>query len=406
MNIKIGIRNIIKNYRRSVVTIIAISVGFMSLGIFGGYIERIYRSLEDQAIIGERLAHLTVFKSGAIEHGRTDPGKYYFTAEEINLIKPIIESMPGVELVSPRINLSGLISNGRVSTIFIAEGISYNDMKILRGKYADQPGMLDPGITNGSVIGSELGRILDVSKGDDAVLMVTTLEGQINALDTQIVDIVNTGKTGTNDKFVLLPFEFSQALMDTASAARITVLLKDGGDLSAMTKTIKNALADTGIDLDIKNWIELSSFYKQVKGMFDMIFLFIFIIVLTIVIMSVINTMGMSVMERTREIGTMRSLGMDSMAIMKLFSVEGLLLAFFGCVIGLIFTVSAIVLFGIINVTYVPPGASNAVPLVIEFVGKELLMIFALMVSLGLLAALIPARKASRMNIVDSLGHA
>lgn len=405
MNIKIGLRNIIKNYRRSLITITAIAVGFMSLGLFGGYIERIYKSLVDQAIIGERLAHLTVFKKGAIENGRLRPADYYIKAGELEKIVSIIESVPQVKLVSPRINLSGLMSNGRTSTIFIAEGIDYEDMKIIRGKYADQPGMLDPNNPIGAAVAGDLATILGLSKGDDAVLMVTTLDGQINALDVQTSEIYNTGKAGTNDKFVLLPFKYAQNLLDTTSAARVTVLLHDLKAISETRDQILKKLESAGLDYEIKSWVELSDFYKQVKGMFDMIFLFIFIIVLIIVVMSVINTMGMSVMERTREIGTMRSLGMSRGAIVRLFSVEGLLLSLLGCVFGLTLTVSIIVLFSLLGITYVPPSASGAVPLVIEFVPVEIITIFGLMVMLGLFAALFPARKASKMSIVDALGH-
>ncbi len=89
-------------------------------------------------------------------------------------------------------------------------------------------------------------------------------------------------------------------------------------------------LADAGYDVEIKTWQELSDFYNQVHGIFDMVFGFIFFIVLTVVVMSVANSMGMTVVERTREIGTLRAIGLKQRGVIKLFTLESMLLTLFG----------------------------------------------------------------------------
>ena len=74
--------------------------------------------------------------------------------------------------------------------------------------------------------------------------------------------------------------------------------------------------------LEIKEWVELAPFYVKAKKMFEFIFVFVFIIVLTVSVMSVINTLGMSIMERTQEIGTMRALGAQRGFVWRMFMVE------------------------------------------------------------------------------------
>ena len=92
---------------------------------------------------------------------------------------------------------------------------------------------------------------------------------------------------------------------------------------------------------EIKTWNELSLFYSKVKGMFDMIFMFLFIIVLVIVVMSVVNTMGMAVLERTREIGTLRALGLKRRGVGLLFAIEGAMIGLLGSILGVILNIIA-----------------------------------------------------------------
>lgn len=132
MNIKMAFRNLAKNRRRSLVTCGSIALGFLALSLFEGYFFNVYAALEDQAIVGERLGHLTVARSGYFEAGAMDPDKYVITPEELAVIRARFKDDPEVRLVSPRLNVSGLVSNGKTSTIFMGEALDPADMAVLR----------------------------------------------------------------------------------------------------------------------------------------------------------------------------------------------------------------------------------------------------------------------------------
>jgi putative ABC transport system permease protein len=136
-----------------------------------------------------------------------------------------------------------------------------------------------------------------------------------------------------------------------------------------------------------------------------MIFLFIFSIVLVIVVMSVVNTMSMSVMERTREIGTMRALGLKRYGVQLLFATQGVLLGILGSAAGgiIFFVVYAIIT--MTHPTYIPPASSNPVPLHVDLMWPALLQSMFFMAALSMLTAFVPARRSARMTIVDALGH-
>ena len=121
--------------------------------------------------------------------------------------------------------------------------------------------------------------------------------------------------------------------------------------------------------------------------------------------MSVVNTMGMAVMERTREIGTLRAMGLKRRGVLHLFAVESTLLGIIGSAGGLFLTFVGWAFVQWLKPTWMPPGLSNRFVIWIEWVPQTLVLSFIFLVVLCLIASLIPARRAARQNIVDALGH-
>lgn len=403
---KLGFRNIQRNARRSVVTVLAVAFGFASINLFAGYIHNVYTGLGAQAVRGERLGHLTIMKRGAKKNAKLDPEKYLFSNADVTLARKLLSPLDKVQLMTLKLGASGLISNGKVSTIFIGEGIVPQDALTLRGKFHQgRDGQLAPGKPDQGLLAKDLGEMLKLAPGEYATLLAATLKGQTNALDMEVGNIFNTGTAATNDKFVLLPLALTQKLLGTDGADRIVVLLRDEDTLDAMKQTIGQTFARAGLDVDVYTWKELSDFYNQVRQLFDMIFAFIFSIVLTVVLMSIVNTMTMSIVERTREIGTLRALGMKRRQIGLLFSVEGMELVAFGGAAGMLLTLLVGLIINRIGFSYVPPNSSNPVTLLIDFVPQVTVLSFVLLTVVATLAAFIPARRATLVKVVDALAH-
>ena len=156
----------------------------------------------------------------------------------------------------------------------------------------------------------------------------------------------------------------------------------------------------------LKKWIDLATYYKQVNTMFNGIFLFMGIIVFFMVLMSSVNTLLMSMMERTREIGTMLAMGTPRFWVVALFMVEATLLGVIGAVGG----VACGNLLGVVlNASGLhlppPPGYTEAMLFKVLhvpslMVGSSVLVIFSLV-----LASIFPAIRASRLQIAEALAH-
>ncbi len=406
---KLAIRNILRNKRRSFVTLLAIGVGFAAISLFRGYVSNTYSGLRESAIRGEGLGHLTIFKAGWLEKGKLDPEKYMFSKEETEKIIKFVTEENGVILATPQIQVAGIASNGITSTIFIAQGVVAQDDRTIKGAWAAFRPIKGEGLNEkksyGVEVAQDLAKFLNLTPGKDGVVMTTTLSGQMNAMDIQVTGVYDSGSDATNDKYMRFTFDFAQALVDTHKAERIVVLLDNWKKTEQMRAILLKKLTGAGIACEIKTWNELSLFYSKVRGMFDMIFLFLFTIVLVIVVMSTVNTMGMAVLERTREIGTLRALGLKRRGVSLLFAMEGGVLGFFGSFIGVVLHVSVWGMIRASSPTYTPPGISTPVPLVVDLVPRALFVLMLFLVFLSLIAAIVPARRAAKQNVVNALGH-
>jgi len=368
-----------------------------------------YDGLRFSAIRGEGLGNLTINKAGWQEKGKLEPEKYMFSKAETEKTIKLVTEENGVVLATPQIQVTGIVSNGITSTIFIAQGVVPRDDRTIKGAWAVFRPIKGEGLNEkkpyGVEVTQDLARYLNLASGKDGVVMTTTLSGQMNAMDMQVMGVYDSGSDATNDKYMRFTFDFAQSLLDTKMAERIVVLLDNWQKTEEVRALLLTKLTHAGIACEIKTWNELSLFYSKVRGMFDMMFLFLFSIVLVIVVMSTVNTMGMAVLERTREIGTLRALGLKRRGVSLLFAMEGGLLGLFGSFIGVVLHISVWAIIRALSPTYTPPGVSTPVPLVVDLVPQALFVLILCLIFLSLFAAIIPARRAAKQNVVDALGH-
>jgi len=411
--LRIAARSLARNRRRSFFTILAISFGFAAVNVFAGFTEYMFVSLRDAFIYAQGNGHLTIFKKGFLTEGQIDPKNYLLTESDLAAIKAVCKADPRTLVVTPKLFVSGMISNGKTSTIAIATGIVPSESGSINKQatgtigravlFKGQPLRDDQAFGVG--IGNGLARKLKLDLGSDAVMMSPTIDGQMNALDIKIVQTFDAPSEALNDKLMVIPLSLAQQLYDTQSADRVCVLLKNKDDTDSMREELYRTLSAKGISVEIKAWYEISDMYERTKKMFDIIFLFVFVIVMGIVVMSVINTVSMSVMERIQEIGTLRALGVKRFGILKLFALESGLLGTVGCLVGIVQTLVSWVAIKLMEPTWIPPAIPKRVPLEVYLVPRYMVFAFASLVLLSILAAVFPARKAARANIVESLGH-
>lgn len=407
----LGWENIWRNKRRSIVTLLSISFGFAAAAIFAGYSHAVNEALANSAIHGELIGHIVVNREEADLGAKLHPNQYLMTASEASMVRAVAKRILPRSIVVEKLDAVGLLSNGKSSTIFIAVGIAPSDLDILRGPFSHGPGALHADVGDGVTIAQGLADILGLKDQYDASALSSTINGQPNAVDVRINETVNTGFVATNDKLMYMPIDLARSLMDAKGRSDSLTIIEPGVEppnekiTSLLRARFKNELDNAGLRLQVRTWQEISSFYRQVKSIYDMIFLVMLCVVTVIVALSIANAMSMTVIERTREIGTLRAIGLRRQGVITLFVSEAALLIGMGILVGALLALLIRIGINFANISYIPPGSTNPVPMYIGIDYARTLVAAGVLAALALFAAYFPARKAAQNLIIESLAH-
>jgi len=439
-------------------TICAIGVGAAALLLFGEFFERIKLNLETVAV--KQTGQIAVFKKGYFDFGSGNPGAYGIKnyEEVIRTIQEDASIKDLVNVVTPSIHLFGIAGNFELETskTFFGIGVVPDDFNKMRkwdehdlgwpSRWSD-PIMSNADETRG-IVGVGVARILglceklqlkdcpkleqkakdekkvrdfgdlgteDLSakpadEGARLDLLSATASGAPNVVSFIVDKAVPQGAKELDDAFVAMNFSLAQKLLygrEGKSANAVVIQLHRTKDMKFARQALLDLFKSKGWDLEVRDLNELQPFYRQAVGMFSSIFSFIAVIMGVIALFTVVNTMSMSVMERTNEIGTIRALGVKRRGITEQFVVEGALLGVVGSSLGLIFGSFVAILVNHSGLMWLPPGQAEPIPLTVQNykVGSLLLTIWLGLFAMSVIASFLPAHRAAKMKVVDALGH-
>jgi putative ABC transport system permease protein len=244
---------------------------------------------------------------------------------------------------------------------------------------------------------------MGVQAGDRITVLANTFDGVVNAIDVEVVGIFTTAVAMIDERTLLIPLKVAQKLLDTDKVEQIVVNLKDTGETDALLRFVQKEAAAS--ELVAKPWHEVSKLYQQVDEFNRAQNSVLEIIILSLILLGILNTIGMSVFERTGEIGTIAALGERSGTILQQFVLEGAILGGLGGVAGVILGAMLSQVINWLKISIVMPGATEPLLIYLRFYISAFLNAGILSVLAGTLAAIFPAFRASRMNIANALRH-
>lgn len=399
--LSLAFRNLFRHRVRSAVALSSIVFGVAALLVAGGFIEWIFVNLRE-ATIRSRLGHIQATRPGYFTTGAADPYAYLLPASSPELDR--ITRNPAVRAVAPRLSFGGLLSHGENTVSFLGEGVDPEKEEDVSRMMAITQGQgLSSQEPRAVILGEGLAANAGISLGDTIVLLATTENGGMNAVEARVRGLFSTYTKAFDDVALRLPIPLARELLRTEGAHTWVLLLDDTGSTDTVLTTLRRIPVPNAA-LDFKPWYELADFHKKTVQLFSRQMGVVNLIIALIIVMSISNTLTKSVRERTGEIGTLRATGSKGSEILRLFLFEGLALGIVGGAVGVVVGLLLSELISAIGIPMPPPPGSNR-----AYIGEILvtpplvLKAYAVALVTALLASIHPAWKASRLEIVDAL---
>ena len=402
----LAFRNIFRNRRRTVMTLIMVGGGVTGLLLVGGFFARMFWGLRESTI-NDGLGHIQIFTA---EHFDREEKHVLDTGiDNWRQIAATVSTGGHVRGIAPRIEFNGMLSNGVKSGVFLGSAVDPVAESSLGFTPRLESGRDLDSKTDGEIealIGAGVARSMSVKPGEGLTILAVTSDGALNGIDVQVVGIVNTGFKEMDDRYLRITLPSAQRLLQSDRVTNLVVGLDNTDNTDIVAAQLAPRLQGLPQHLVLKKWIELAAYYKQVRSLFSTIFVFLGVIVFFMVLMSSVNTLLMTMFERTREIGTMLAMGTPRAWVMSLFILEATLLGVLGAIAGV---AGGNLLGFLLNHAgiHLPPPPGTTVPMAFRVLYVPSLMVgssILVIVSLAL-ASILPAIRASRLQIAEALAH-
>lgn len=449
--LSLAARNLKRNRRRSLATLVAIAIGSTAILLFGGFSENI--NLEMHTRIVKRGGHLQIQHRDFYLYGSGNPAAYsiknYIQIIEDIKSDPVLKNITTV--VTPTLQFGAIAGNSdaNVSRTIMGYGFVAGDVNKMRlwndFNLRSIPPVfeLQGSASDSAIVGVGVARVLQlcealkishcktlISKKETPTnvpavsgseidnqkpkvdILIVSSQGSPNVTSLNIIKAEDQGIKELDEIVVLMHLEKIQQLIYGGSEPKVTAiniqLQKTSQIDQAMTRlmTILEKYS-TNQKLSINDFRSLNPFFVQTEKMFHVIFGFVFLLIGGIVLFTVANTMNTAVTERTVEVGTLRTIGLRQNGIRRLFVIEGALIGIVGAMLGAVMAMGISLVVNRLDIPWLPPGNVDTVPLTIRVV-EDFPMImkttFGLII-VGILSAWLPAYRAAKLDVVDALRH-
>lgn len=406
--VTIALRNILRNTRRTLLTLAALVVGVGVMVGVRGLLNGLHDSMIDTVTKGQTGA-LQVHRKGYLANVLSEPLGLDLPADAAFLGK--IKAVPHVTGVAPRIRFAGML-NLRDQTLFVA--LTAADPVL---EFAVCPKARDVLTAGGQAfLGTRSDDAMVVTEqlasgfqppgggkpdlSGQAAVLAPDKDGVLSGENARIVGQLQLNSPGEK-KVAMVTLALAQRLLKMEGrATELAVSVDDLENLPAVVADLQRSL---GPQYEVHAWDDVAVFFKDIVYRQNVILSLIATVFLILMLLGVANTMLMSVLDRTREIGTMMALGVRRGRIVLLFLFEAATLGILGGIAGS--AVGSVFVWWLGRRSIQVPLPTSTVPFVVRpFVTLPYVLSIVAVAGAGaLLFAVYPAWRASRLRPVQAL---
>lgn len=398
--IKLGWKNVWRNPTRSGVVIIAVMLGtwagIFSAGFFNGMVQDV---LDNQIELS--IGHIQIMHPQFED--LYDPE---YAVDNSDQVVEHLQEQPYVTDISVKSIASGLAQSTRSNFGVTINSINpQTDSTLAINQYITEGQILQSDDRNGILIGNKLAERLGLDLKSRMVLSFQDVDGEITGGAFRVAGIFKTFSSNYNENTVFVrrdDLNRLQGMENTIHNIRVDT------DNMADAETYADSLRATFPSLQVKTWRDLAPDLRYMFDMMDLMLYIVMIIIIIGLIFSIINTMLMAVMERTRELGMLRAIGMNKARTFSMVIWETVFLTLVGSPAGLLLgwgTISYFESTGI-NLSAFAEGLSiygfgTVVYPTLD--GMYYFNIMLMVAAAALLSALYPAWKSLQLNPVEAI---
>jgi len=399
-----GLRNITRNPRRSALNIIALGLGvavmIIGLGWIRGYSTTIYEGVKKL-----ETGDLQVLRRGYLDQERRLP--LDLSIPDAAAVAERIAGEPFVMAVAPRVDFSATVGSAAGSVRVLGRAVDpAAEARVTTTPLFVRQGAWIPSGGQGLLIGEPLARKLGVKVGQLVALSAIDRYSVENFVELPVSGIFRFGLTSLDENLILVDLATARQLLGIPGAAtRLVVRLKAGVSESSALASVSGLLHGTGDTA--YPWRRFAPVIVSATSADAGGFWIIFVVIFLLVVIGIVNSMSMAVHERTREIGTLRAIGIRRSQLSLLFLAEAasiaLAAAVVGCVLGGLFAWYM----GAVGVDFSSTPLEMPIPFGHRFTGdyrlSDFLLASAVSLASALTGALLPTRRAARLGIPRAL---
>lgn len=329
-------RNTRRHTRRTLLTATAVAVAVAALTFGPAYIDGILANMVDTYARMES-GHVRIRKEGYSERERFMP--VHMNVRHISELLPVIRTHAAVEEALPRIRSAVLVDRDGSNRPGLLLGIDLaREENYLRPAAMLTEGRLpEPGQAE-VLLGAGFAEKLQASPGDTLTLLGQTSYRSLGGLTLVITGLASSGVAYLDNSLLIVSIDQAQLMVDLPDGAtEILVFAREQDQAEALAAALNSEL-DLLVPggLEVLPWNALGSIIRIVETARP-IFNFIFVIMLLMASLIIVNTMLMTVMERTQEFGMESALGMRRSDIVAMVLAEGLVIGLLGGIVGGVF---------------------------------------------------------------------
>jgi putative ABC transport system permease protein len=400
VELKIALRNVFRNRRRTAFSLTVIAVGTAVFLFVLAYV--------GEALLSQRLA--SACETGAVqiadERLFTNQANGYDALISSELQRRAVElvvARPGVLGTAVELDFAGLIGDANGSTLIIGRGLTPCDCVSNYSCYAiDGTSLADVSPREG-ILGKKLAAKLGVGIGDSINIATGTVSGNFTAASVTVAGELAYSLGTVEEQLGLFPVAFVQRLLKTDGVERILIGLDNLDKASQFADELRVALAREGIALGVRTWQDLSPGYESSQSFFAAFSGLAGISVFALVFFSVVEILTISFLERTREVASTRAFGATRWRVFRGFLLEGAMIGAIGAVIGVVFASGLVEAFNAARVVWTPPGSAVPQAIHLSLTVSTALMPLVTVILATLASSVYPAWKNARLSVVKAL---